>query len=242
MMSPHRAARAGGGEGTTHILFDLDETLYPPDSGLFRQVGRRIHRYICETLHLEPEPARKLQKEYWRRYGTSLYGLMQVHGIDPDPFLAYVHDVPIEDHLSAEPRLRALLESLPPHRHIFSNGPVEYVRRVLGALDVGDLFEEIFDIRRSGYVPKPNDAPYDRVMADLAGAGNRWILIEDAAKNLPPARARGWGTIWLRSTASWLAGAFGATPVDETTVEADIIIDDLEEVGAALEQLGDGSR
>jgi putative hydrolase of the HAD superfamily len=228
------------GAGEVHVLFDLDETLYPPSTGLFREVGQRIHHYICETLDIEPGAARKIQKEYWQRYGTSLYGLMVLHGIDPDPFLAYVHDVPIEDHLSPDPRLHDLLESLPYHRHIFSNGPVEYVRRVLQALGVEDLFEEIFDIRRAGFVPKPNAAPYDRVMQDLAGEGNVWVLIEDAAKNLPPARSRGWRTVWLRSTASWLSHNLGAAPAREEDVEADFILDDLKEVGAALDALLEG--
>lgn len=226
--------------GRTHLLFDLDETLYPPSTGLFREVGKRIQHYICETLEIEPGPARKLQKEYWQRYGTSLYGLMVRHGIDPDPFLAYVHDVPIEDHLSADRRLREVLVSLPYHRHIFSNGPVEYVRRVLRALEIEDLFEEIFDIRRAGFVPKPNAEPYDGVMRALAGEGNTWVLIEDAAKNLPPARSRGWRTIWLRSTASWLAGNFGATPARVEDVEADVVLDDLLQVGPALDGLLDG--
>ena len=88
-----RAERARGPvpsrERGIHVLFDLDETLYPPSTGLFREVGKRIHHYIRETLDLEPEPARKLQKEYWRRYGTSLYGLMMRQGVDHDPFLAY---------------------------------------------------------------------------------------------------------------------------------------------------------
>lgn len=226
--------------GEVHVLFDLDETLYPPSTGLFRQVGKRIHHYICETLELEPEPARKLQKDYWRQFGTSLYGLMCRHGVDPEPFLTYVHDVPIEEHLKPDPRLRKILSSIPHRRHIFSNGPVEYVRRVLGALEVEDCFEEIFDIRRSGFVPKPNDAPYDRVMRDLQGENNTWVLIEDAAKNLPPARARGWRTVWLRSSASWLAGTFGVSVAEDSEVEADAILDDLKEVGPALERLLDG--
>jgi putative hydrolase of the HAD superfamily len=240
-MSEERETRQALSEsGETHLLFDLDETLYPPSSGLFREVGKRIHRYICETLALDPEPARKLQKEYWRRYGTSLYGLMVRHGTDPDPFLAYVHDVPVEDHLRPDPALHRLLEALPYHRHIFSNGPVEYVRRVLRALEVEELFEEIFDIRRSGFVPKPNSAPYDRVMQDLGGESRVLVLIEDAAKNLPPARRRGWRTIWLRSTASWLAANFGATPASPDEVEADVILDDLVDVGVAIDRLLDG--
>ena len=136
--------------------------------------------------------------------------------------------------------MRRLLESLPYHRHIFSNGPVEYVRRVLRALDIEDLFEEVFDIRRSGFVPKPNPEPYERVMEQLAGEDRVLVLIEDAAKNLPPARSRGWRNIWLRSTASWLAGQFGATPARDEDVEADVILDDLMQVGPALEDVLDG--
>jgi hypothetical protein len=77
-------------------------------------------------------------------------------------------------------------------------------------------------------------------MQDLGGESRVLVLIEDAAKNLPPARRRGWRTIWLRSTASWLAANFGATPASPDEVEADVILDDLVDVGVAIDRLLDG--
>jgi putative hydrolase of the HAD superfamily len=241
MVESHRKTAGNSDRSGIHLLFDLDETLYPASTGLFRLVGKRIHHYICETLQLEPGEARDLQKEYWRRCGTSLYGLMLYHDIDPDPFLDYVHDIAVEEHLSADQQLQDLLAGLPHHKHVFSNGPAGYIRRVLRTLGVEEYFEEIFDIRRSGYVPKPNDQPYDRVMESLGGEGRTCVLIEDAAKNLPPARARGWRTVWLRSSASWLEGNFGTALAVPEEVEADLVLDDLHDIESGLETLLEGT-
>jgi putative hydrolase of the HAD superfamily len=222
---------------TTHLLFDLDDTLYPASSGLFMRVSKRIHEYIRDALQLEPEAARKLQKEYWRTYGTSLYGLMTCHNTDPVPFLEYVHDVPVEEVLRPNPDLRAVLESLPHRRHVFTNGPAFYAHRVLRALAIDDLFEEMFDIERAGFVPKPNPEPYDRVVSALGEEKMDGVLIEDALKNLAPARARGWKTIWLRSPDSWLGGAAGLSLQDGDEEKADAVVSDLGEIAPVLERI-----
>lgn len=218
-------------------LFDLDDTLYPASAGLFPLVSARIRAYVARVLSIGEDEARRVQREYWRRYGTSLYGLMQVHGVEPEPFLRFVHDVPVEDHLRADAETRRRLAALPARRHVFTNGPAEFAERVLEALGYRDLFDEIFDIRRAGYVPKPHAAPYDGVTQRLAASGGPCVLIEDALHNLPPARARGWRTVWLRSPESHLGGARGLSVAEAPDFTPDAVIHalgEIEEAWAAL--------
>ena len=224
-----------------HYLFDLDDTLYPPSSGFFRLVAGRIHDYVRARLGLEEHAARALQRDYWQRYGTSLRGLMVHHGVEPGPYLEYVHDVPVESLLAPDPALRAVLAGLGGRRHVFTNGPAAYVRRVLRRLAVEDLFEEVFDIAACGYIPKPNPEAYAHVARALGVPGPDCVLIDDAPANLAPGRRLGWFTVWLRAPESWAGGAPGLSVREaEAGVAADAVIASLAELPAALARaLGD---
>ena len=191
---------------TRHWLFDLDDTLYPASAGLFPLVSRRITERICKILSLPPDEARLVQRRYWKEYGTSIRGLILHHGIDPEPFLAYVHDVPVEQYLHADPALRGMLERLGGPRHVFTNSPSEFTGRVLTALGVSDMFEDVFDIRHAGYVPKPHTDPYQRVLDRLCCEGSCCVMIDDNMQNLHAARLHGMRTVWLRVPDS-VAGA-----------------------------------
>jgi len=192
-----------------HWLFDLDDTLYPASTGLFGHVSARITRRIADVLGVPEAEARIAQRGLWRKYGTSLRGLQVEHGIDPEPFLADVHDVPVEEILVPDPELHALLSRLPGERHIFTNGPSEFAHRVMRRLGVDPLFTRVFDIRHAEFVPKPDPHPYHRAMAALAAPGESIVLIDDAPQNIAQARALGWWTVWLRSPRSLAGGSAG---------------------------------
>jgi putative hydrolase of the HAD superfamily len=225
------------GPGTVHYLFDLDDTLYPASNGFFALISARIRTYIQQTLGFDERAARVIQRRYWRRYGTSLRGLMVRHGVEPAPFLEFVHDVPVESHVFGDPRLREALVALEGRRHVFTNGPDFYARRVLARLGVGDLFDRVFDIASFGYVPKPNAEPYDCVTRALGGPEARFVLVDDAPANLEPARARGWTTVWLRSPESWLGGTRGLTPDRDSAPAADAVIERITDLPGVLRQV-----
>lgn len=216
-----------------HVLFDLDDTLYPASAGLFPLVSARIRSYIEATLGLDESAARDVQRRYWRQYGTSLRGLMLHHEVDPQPFLEFVHGVPVDDHLKTDAELRALLAALPVTRHVFTNGPADWARRVLAALGVDDLFDRTFDIVSFGYVPKPNAEPYDVVTRAL-GEEARIILVDDAPANLAPARARGWHTVWLRAPESVAGGTRGLSVSEGHPPDADRVIEHLDQLAEAI--------
>ena len=178
---------------------------------MFALISARITERVAAVLQLPPDEARLVQRDYWKRYGTSLRGLMLHQGIDPEPFLAYVHDVPVEEHVRPSPRLREGLKTLRGRRHIFTNSPHEYAVRVLRALGVDDLFENVFDVRHSEYVPKPDPHAYARVHGVLQGDPSRYIFIDDAPHNLVAARTQGWWTVWLRAPLSVAGGVAGGS-------------------------------
>ena len=93
-------------------IFDLDNTLYPASCDLFAQVDHRMGDFISKTLGVPYAHARHLQKAYYRQFGTTLAGLMQVHKMKPEPFLEYVHDIDLSV-LPELPELAAAIEKLP---------------------------------------------------------------------------------------------------------------------------------
>lgn len=183
-------------------VFDLDNTLYPARSNLFVQVSARMTAFIQTHFELEHEPARELQRDLFRRHGTTLRGLMSEHAIAPGTFLDYVHDIDVSP-VDPSPRLDALLAALPGRKLVFTNGSVPHAERVMNRLGVARHFDTVFDIVAADYVPKPDPRPYARLLevAKFAPAGA--VMIEDMAKNLAPAAALGMRTVWLRTEHDW---------------------------------------
>ena len=183
-------------------IFDLDNTLYPAHCNLFAQIDRRMADFIEVRLGLPPAEARRLQKGYYVRYGTTLSGLMVEHDVSPDDFLAHVHDIDVTV-LDADDRLRAAISALPGRRFIFTNGSTRHAERVTERLGIADLFDEVFDIRAAGYTPKPHRIAYERMIGEFALAPSASAMFEDIAHNLEAAHALGMTTVLVSSDAPW---------------------------------------
>jgi putative hydrolase of the HAD superfamily len=183
-------------------IFDLDNTLYPARSNLFVQVAARMTEFIKDRFTLEHEPARTLQRDLFRRHGTTLRGLMTEHGVDPIPFLEFVHDIDVTP-IDPSPELDRLLTDLPGRKVIYTNGSVGHAERVTDRLGVTHHFDHVFDIVASEFVPKPDPAPYDRMIARTGIDPARAAMVEDMAKNLVPAADLGMQTVWLKSDFDW---------------------------------------
>ena len=177
------------------VLFDLDNTIYPASSGMMKGIDTRITEYVQNLLGLEIEQARELRQQYYRTYGTTLHGLQRHHAVDPEHYLNHVHDLAIESFLASDAELDHLLSELTATKAIFTNSPGEYARRVLRVMGIERHFEHIFDIRFSGFRPKPDPLVYQSVLDALGVAGSEAILVEDSPQNLPPASALGMTTI-----------------------------------------------
>ena len=183
-------------------VFDLDNTIYPARYNLFDLVDARIGAFIAELLDLDTVAARRIQKDYFRRHGTTLRGLMLDHGVDPDVFLEYVHDIEV-DRLPPSPELDAALGRLAGRKIIYTNGSVAHAERVLERLGVARHFEGVFDIAAGDYLPKPDPAPYRTLIERFDIAPMAAAMVEDIARNLEPAAALGMTTVWVRSDSDW---------------------------------------
>lgn len=124
-----------------------------------------------------------------------MQGLMRHHGVDPEDYLSYVHDIDVADRLRSDPALREALAAIPLRRAVFTNSSRDHSERVLSALGLEGLFEEIFDIRVANYLPKPSPEPYLAVLDRIGMPASRCIMVEDSPENLRTAKKLGMGTI-----------------------------------------------
>ncbi len=175
-------------------VFDLDNTLYPHHLNLWQQVDERIRDYIANFLRVTPDEAFRVQKDYYRRYGTSMRGLMEEHGLNPDEFLEVVHQI---DHspLTPNPALGAAIAQLPGRKLILTNGTRRHAEAVLGRLEIAEHFEEVFDIAAADLEPKPRASVYDRFLARHNVDPRKAAIFEDLSRNLEVPHALGMTTV-----------------------------------------------
>lgn len=200
------------------ILFDLDNTLYSAGQEVFCLIDRRINRYMVEVAGIPPDEVDDLRRSYWKRYGVTMQGLMRHHGVDPEDYLSYVHDIDVGGILRPDPELCRALQSLPLRRAVFTNSSLDHSERVLNALGLNGAFEEIFDIRVAGYLPKPCPEPYHAVLDRLSASASDCIMVDDSPENLRTAKDLGMGTILVgeKTPPSWVDVAIdGAVQVPQ---------------------------
>ena len=177
-------------------IFDLDNTLYLADSGIFQQVHKLMGKFIVEHLNVNINEAINIQRKYYKKHGTTLRGLMDNHGIDPDSFLEEVHKL---DYSIVNPNLKLAknLENLNGKKFIFTNANKKHADSILDKLQIANLFEGIFDIKMANYIPKPEIQTYEKLIETYNINPNKTIMFDDIAKNLVPASKMGITTVWI---------------------------------------------
>ncbi|MBX9711663.1 MAG: pyrimidine 5'-nucleotidase [Xanthobacteraceae bacterium] len=183
--------------GFAHVetwVFDLDNTLYPHHVNLWQQVDVRIRDFVAAYLKVPKDQAFKIQKDYYRRYGTTMRGMMTEHGINADDFLAYVHEI---DHspLEANPAMGAAIEQLPGRKLILTNGSRAHADKVMERLGIGVQFEDVFDIVAANLEPKPARQTYLRFLKLHGVDPLRAAMFEDLARNLVTPHELGMTTV-----------------------------------------------
>jgi putative hydrolase of the HAD superfamily len=175
-------------------VFDLDNTLYPHHVNLWQQVDARIGEYIGNFLKVDAVEARRIQKDYYKRYGTSMRGMMTEHGASADDFLAYVHQI---DHspLQPNPAMGAAIARLPGRKLILTNGSTDHAGKVLERLGFPEHFEAVFDIVAAELEPKPAPQTYRRFLDLHRVDPGRAAMFEDLARNLTVPHGLGMTTV-----------------------------------------------
>jgi putative hydrolase of the HAD superfamily len=184
------------------LFFDLDETLYPKGNGLWEAIRERMAGYMMLRLDLPLEKVEILRRKYFERYGTTLRGLQIHHQVDADEYLAYVHDLPLENYLQPVPGLHEILSSLTQRKWIFTNADAAHARRVLAIMELSGCFDGIADIRALDFACKPELDAYYKVMAQAGELDpSRCVLLDDSPRNLFPAQALGFTTVLVGANA-----------------------------------------
>lgn len=177
----------------TSWVFDLDNTLYPHHL-LWQQVDDRIRSFIVDFLKVPPDEAFRVQKDYYKRYGTTMRGLMTEHALDHNVYLDYVHEI---DHsvLQPNPPLGAMLQALPGRKLILTNGTRKHADAVMGRLGIHEHFEDVFDIVAGELEPKPSARMYERFLDKHGVDPANAAMFEDLARNLTVPHAMGMTTV-----------------------------------------------
>ena len=175
-------------------LFDLDNTLYPLECGLAARVDARLTDFMVELTRLPRGEAFALQKGYLEEHGLTLIGLMRHHGVEPEGFNALFHDIPL-DLLQRDDQLARAIARLPGRRLVFTNADDVHARRVLEALGLASLFDDVFHLISAGYEPKPSPAAFERLIAAHAVCPTATAFFDDRAANLAPAAEFGMTTV-----------------------------------------------
>jgi putative hydrolase of the HAD superfamily len=198
---PAKPGQAGSFAATSVWIFDLDNTLYPAECRLFRQIDHRMGEFIARLLGVSYEQAQHLRKTYYRQFGTTLAGLMRVHRIEPGPFLDYVHDIDLTA-VDPNPHLRQSILGLEGRRLIFTNGSHRHGERVAEKLGILDLFEAICGIEACDYMPKPAAEAFDRMITRHGVKARDAAMFEDMPQNLEVPHILGMRTVLVESLES----------------------------------------
>ena len=175
-------------------VFDLDNTLYPPQARLFDQIEVKMTQYVMETLRVDRPEADRLRQKYWAEHGTTLAGLMREHDIDPDPYLVAVHAISL-DHLEPDTDLNSRIRALPGRKIVYTNGSAPYAERVIARRGLSGAFDAVYGVEHAGFLPKPQQQAFDRIFARDGVVPQRAAMFEDDARNLQAPYVMGMRTV-----------------------------------------------
>ena len=184
-------------------LFDLDNTLHDAGAWVFAQMNDTMRSYVVDTLGVTPAEADALREKYWRRYGSTMLGLVRHHDVSPAHFLHETHRFPgLEQRVTGHRHDLAAIARLHGRRIVLTNAPRAYAMRVLGALGIVHLFEQVLsieDMRMFGdWRPKPDRRLLRRVAVRLGVHPSRCVLVEDSLDNVLAARRVGMQPVWMQ--------------------------------------------
>jgi len=233
-LPPEEELRVRFGHINTWV-FDLDNTLYPPDSGIWPKIDERITLFLIGLFGLDGQSARALHRHYYHQHGTTLRGLVDDNFDDAERFLEFVHDID-RSALKPNPTLAREVAKLPGRKLIFTNGSRDHAMATARQLGLDGLFEDAFDIVAAGLAAKPAEAAYNaffkRYDIDPQGAA----MFEDIVKNLTVPKARGMTTTLVTTKPEQAdhREAHDRSSTESAAAVADFITDDLGEFLARL--------
>lgn len=177
------------------IIFDLDDTLYPPSSGIWDLISNKIHQYMIERLDIDPAVVSEVRTSYYTRYGTTMRGLITHYQIDPQDYLDFVHQIPIQERIKPNTELKKMLQSLPQRKIVFTNSDYNHADRVLKLLGIRELFELVVDVIDVSPYCKPMPEAFTIALNQMRVSPQQCIFVDDSIKNLNAAKNLGLFTV-----------------------------------------------
>jgi putative hydrolase of the HAD superfamily len=206
-----------------YLVFDLDETIYPRSSGLMQAISDRISSYMIERLGMDPEIVPRLRREYWEEYGTTSRGLQLLHSIDVVDYMHYVHQIPLRDYIGPNQALDATLSALSQRKVVFTNASADHASAVLEVVGVAHHFDAVYDAFFAENESKPAMGAYQRLLGVLGVSGTSCLMVEDAARNLRPAKSLGMTTVLVNP------------PQGADLEDVDYVIDRVSDLGQVMQ-------
>ena len=197
-------------------IFDLDNTLYSGQTKVFEQVDKKMSSFISKKLNVSLDEAKKIQKQYFHKYSTTLSGMIKHHNIDANEFLEFVHDVNL-DFLDKNEELKKEINRISGKKIIFTNGSKAHAENVTKKIGINKLFDGVFDIVDANFIPKPSMESYKKIIEKYKIEPQYCIFIEDIARNLKPAYELGMKTVWIINDEPWAAKYSGSNFVNYKT-------------------------
>lgn len=200
-----------------YVLFDLDDTLYTNDTGLFKELGTRLVYWVSQQLHISLEESAVLRREYFQAYGTMMRGLLLHHPeVSVDDYLNYVHDIDVSRYIAPNPALDGMLSRLDAPKVVFTNSIADWAERILQQLGVRDHFMRIIDVRAVDYQSKPHPHAFERALEILGTPASACVMVDDQINYLRGASSVGMRTVLIRP---------GAEIADGVDYAVDTILD-----------------
>jgi putative hydrolase of the HAD superfamily len=175
-------------------VLDLDNTLYPPSTGLADQMNVRIREYLSRHFGTDEAGARRIQSELVATHGTTLRGLMTAEGIEAADYLAFEHRIDYSV-LRTDPLLVDAIAALPGRKFVFTNGSAYHAEQALPRLGLTGQFDGVFDILAGQLIPKPYPESYRRFVDQFAIDPTRAAFFDDLAVNLTVPEELGMATV-----------------------------------------------
>jgi putative hydrolase of the HAD superfamily len=198
------------------LIFDVDDTLYDVGTGFTaHRNGEIVQQYMVDHLHFSSLAEAKLvREEYFHKYHATAKALMvaQQEGRFPATaptfetshladYWANTLDYTLLGGASSKIKLREQLKECSQNNVTlvaFSNGPRNYVKRVLESLGLFDLFgdERLFAVDDVLPYCKPEPQAFEQIFAKIGNpAPETCVMIEDSMKNIRSAKALGMKTV-----------------------------------------------
>lgn len=171
----------------SHLLFDIDNTLYSASNLMERRISERMFQFIADFLSVSLDEAIKLQRARRHNYGTTLEWLeSEYHFNDRETYFEAVHPASEISELQPDPHLRDFLLSLQLPMTVLTNAPMAHAERVLKFFNISDLFLGVFDISYNQGKGKPQPDAFINALAAVHRTIEETLFLDDC-----PAYAQG---------------------------------------------------